>query len=408
MHILLFHQFYTGKGEAGISRFNIFAEYWKKRGVKLTVVSGSVNYITGERVSRGLLFWKEKYDNVEIVRVWSSSLGFGYRSFIGRIFSYGTFLVSSLIVGLSLPGHNLVMASAPPVFIGIVANLVSKLKHIPFVFEVRDMWPDDAIELGFIKNPLIIRLSYAIEKWLYESAALVATNSPGIKKFLMEKKSLSENKVGVIENPVEIKKVDDALALRTSLGWDGKIVFIYTGSHSFVYDFDSILDVAGEMNDGQTLFAFMGDGRQKPRITERIKRENISNVVLLDPVPASEVQRYVQAADVGIAVLKGLARLRFVYATKVFDYMAGKLPIVLAMEGVTAELVEKSESGLVIPSENRGLLKEAFEKMKNPEARKQWGENGFKYLNENYKAEDLAERYLELLKPVVVPQGERN
>ena len=399
MKILLFHQFYTRSNEAGISRFNTLAKYWKKQGVELTVVSGSVNYLTGEKVGR-----LEGGEGVRVIRVWSSSFGLGYRTFPGRILSYASFTLSAFFVGLFVSRPDLVLASSPPISIGAVAAVVSRLRRIPFVFEVRDMWPDDAIELGFIKNGFLISFSYALERFVNRSVRKIIVNSPGIKEFLMQKKEILEHKIGVVENPVEIMRVDPS-ELRASLGWQNKTVFIYTGSHSFVYDFDSVLDVAQEMNDGQTLFVFVGDGRQKPHIAERIKKENISNVILLDPVPASDVQRYVQAADVGIAVLKGLPRLRFVYATKVFDYMAGRLPIVLAMEGVTAELVKKSKSGIVVPSENRGLLKEAFEKMREPETRKRLGEAGFKYLSENYKAEDLALRYLSLLEPVIVPKG---
>jgi len=399
MKILLFHQFYTAQNEAGISRFNTFAKYWRKQGVELTVVSGSVNYLTGEKVGR-----LEGEEGVRVIRVWSSSFGLGYRTFLGRILSYASFTLSAFFVGLFVSRPDLMLASSPPISIGAVAAVVSRLRRTPFVFEVRDMWPDDAIELGFIKNRFVIHFSYALERFVNRSARKIIVNSPGIKEFLMQKKGIPESKIGVVENPVEIKEVDPS-ELRALLGWQNKTVFIYTGSHSFVYDFDSVLDVAQEMNDGQTLFVFVGDGRQKPHIAERIKKESISNVILLDPVPASDVQRYVQAADVGIAVLKGLPRLRFVYATKVFDYMAGRLPMVLAMEGVTAELVEKSQSGIVVPSENRGLLKEAFEKMREPETRKRLGEAGFKYLNENYKAEDLALRYLSLLKPIIVPKG---
>jgi glycosyltransferase involved in cell wall biosynthesis len=401
MKILLFHQFYTASGEAGISRFNIFAKYWESS--ELGVISGPVNYFTGKKEHKS--FSKEKAGNISVFRAWSSDLGFGYRTFFGRLLSYGTFTLSAFLAGLLAERPDIIIASGPPISLGLIAGLVGFFRRIPFVYEARDMWPDDAIELGFIKNPIAIKLSYALERWIYRRAELVMTNSPGIKKFLTERKGIPERKVGVVENPAEIKELKDRNILRKSLGWDNKTVFIYTGSHAFVYDFDTVLDAAKELSGESALFVFIGDGRQKPHLLERIQKENPQNVLSMDPVPAGEVQDYINAADVGFASLQKKDRLKFVYATKVFEYMAAGKPTVLAMEGVTAELVEKSKSGIVVPPGSMEDFKiAALSLLKDEVLRKELGANGQEFLLKNYSAEDLAKRYLVLLEPVIVPK----
>jgi glycosyltransferase involved in cell wall biosynthesis len=402
MKILLFHQFYTAKNEAGIPRFNVFAKYW--HGSELSVISGTVNYFTGKKEHK--FFPEKKNDNISVRRVWSSDLGFGYRTFFGRLLSYGTFTISAFLAGLLIERPDVIIASGPPISLGLIAGSVSFLRNIPFVYEARDMWPDDAIELGFIKNPIAIKLSYDLEHWTYRRAELLMTNSPGIKKFLMERKGIPETKIGVVENPAESNVPQDRNILRKTLGWEGKTVFIYTGSHSFVYDFDTVLDAAKDLSAENLLFVFIGDGRQKPHLIERIEKENLKNVVSMDPVPAGEVQDYINAADAGFAELQDKPRLKFVYATKVFEYMAAGKPTILAMEGVTAELIEKSKSGIVVLPLSREEFKNAVLTLLRDEAlREELGKNGRKYLIKNYRAEDLAKRYLSLLEPIIVPKG---
>lgn len=398
MKVLIIHQFYTTRNEAGISRFDVFSRLWKEAGTEVEVLTGRVNYFTGERS-------EEAGKETGIQWVWSSDCGLGYRTFVGRMCSYLTFTVSAFFAGLAAPRPDVIVASSPPISVGFVAALIASARGVPFVFEVRDMWPDDAIELGFIKNPLLIGISRVLERFLYWRASLVVTNSPGIKDWLVTKKRLSPHAVGVVENPVETPKNADREALRKRFGWGEKTVFVYAGSHSFVYDFDLALDVAKELEREPILFVFVGDGRQKPHLMARVAAEGLANVVALPPVPSREVAEYLAAADAGFVTLKGFPRLRFVYATKVFDYMAAALPMVIAMEGVTAELARNAHAGICVPPGDRRAFLEAIRALAGEKGRrKKLGENGKKYLDTHYRASDLARRYLEILKPLVVPE----
>jgi len=205
VNILVFQQFYTNSKEAGISRFSIFADEWAKQGIKTTIISGSINYMAGEkkRNSAFKLFWKEiEEDNITVIRVYASSVG--YRTFIGRVFSYITFIFSAFIAGMFVEKHDVVIASSPPIFIGFVAYAVSFFRRSKFVFEVRDPWPDVAVALGYVKSKTIISFINSIARLFYRKAKLIIVNSPGLKEYLIGKKGIKEVAVNIGSKSVSL------------------------------------------------------------------------------------------------------------------------------------------------------------------------------------------------------------
>lgn len=411
MNILIFHQFYTRLNEPGISRFNLFAKYWQKEGVKIKVIAGMINYQTGKKREeyKRKLFVKEKDGNVSVLRVFDLALG--YRTFIGRIFSYLSFLFFSFWAGVFSSKPDMIIVSSPPIFLAFVGYIVSIFKRAPFVLELRDLWPDEIIELGYVKNSLIIKISYLIEKFFYRKAKLIIVNSPGFKEFLIKKKNISEEKIGVVPNPASFdSKLRDAgqlKELKEEFGWQGKFVVLYAGNHSFVYDFNPLIEAAKNLqNKKDILFVLIGDGRQKPDLIKRVKKENIKNVRFLAPVAKDKVFDYIVAADVGVASLSSMKLLKYVYATKIFDYMAAKKPIVLAMEGVSADLVcREAKCGLCVkPGDAKALENALLEFHSKCEEIKGMGENGYQFVKNNFSAEILAKKYLDLLKPIIIPK----
>lgn len=404
MRVLVFHQFYTRLSEAGISRFNLFAPYWQRDGVEMTMVGGSVNYMTGERKSGPPfhLFWREVDERgVFVIRAWSSSMGFGYRSFLGRICSYVTFLFSGFFAGMFAPKPDLVIVSSPPLFVGIIARWIAFLRRAFFVVELRSLWPDELIELRYLKQPLIIALGRGLERWLYRGARFIITTSLGFRSFLVSYKQIPFERIGVVPNPIDptLAAVSGA-SYRTRMGWHDRVVVLYAGSLSFVYDFDTLLDVAKELrSDPRFIFVIAGDGRRKSEVRDRIATEGIHNVKLMDSLPKQAVAELVAASDICVATLGSMRLLQFVYATKVFDYMAGARPIVLAMEGVTAELVSDiARAGIALPPGDRALFCEALLRLaRDPLLRQSLGDAGRRFAFEHLTAEVLAREYVRYL-----------
>lgn len=407
-NILVFHQFYTRLDEPGIARFNLFADSWKEENFFITVIAGMINYQSGKKKEKykNKFFVKEKDGEVSVIRVFDSALG--YRTFFGRVLSYLSFLIFSFFAGIFLKRPDVIIVSSPPIFLGIVGYLISVIKRTPFVLEIRDLWPDEVIELGYVKNKILIKLSYVIEKFIYKKTRIIIVNSPGFKEFLIERKNINEDKISVIPNPAKIEnKIFNKEELQKKLGWQNKFVILYSGSHSFVYDFDTIIDVARDLQGkSDILFVFIGDGRQKPRLIGRVEKDKIDNVKFLDPVSKDKIGEFFAACDVGVVPLKNMGLLKYVYATKIFDYFAAKKPVIILMEGVSADLVcQSAKAGICLKSGDVLMAKEAILEFYNQRnLAEEAGERGFNFIKNNFSADILAKKYLESLKPIIIPK----
>lgn len=401
MRILIFEQRYTSPKEAGFARFSLFSRYWTEAGHEVYVVSGMINYILSRKPDeyRGKLFVKqEERRGLTVYRVWESDIG--YFTFIGRLCSYFSFLFSAFIAGLFLPKPDVIIASSPPIFVGLLGYIVSFFRGAAFIFEARDIWPDVAIKLGLLKNRILIKMSYGLERFIYKNSDFLITNSPGIKEFLMANKAIIGLKIGVAPNPVDLdlfKNPPQKMAARKEFGFpEDKFIFLYSGAMAAVYDFDLLLDVAKELNNLPVYFVLAGGGRQKNKLAERISVEKIDNVLITAPGAKEKLPALLAAADAGVAVLSDMPLLKYVYATKIFDYMAAGKPVVLAMEGVSRELVcEKANCGICVEPKNKNALKQAIiEIFKNKNLREEMGKGGFNYFRANFNFEKISRLYL--------------
>jgi glycosyltransferase involved in cell wall biosynthesis len=408
MKILVLEQRYTGPKEAGFARFSLLSRYWVKEGHEVYVVAGMINYILSRKPEkyRGKFFVKEKEgENVKILRVWESDVA--YFSFLGRLCSYFSFLVSAFFGALFLPKPDVIIASAPPIFIGFLGYMISIAKRKPFIFEVRDIWPDEAIELRILKNKILIQMSYWLEEFLYQHSDFLVVNSPGIKEFLIKKKLVPETKIAVVPNPVDLDSFDAAPTkeiAKKNFGWpEDKFIFLYSGAMSAVYDLNSLLEVTKELQHLPILFILAGSGRQKRELMEKAEAEELKNVKFAEPVPKEKLPSLIMAADAGVATLSKMPLLRYVYATKIFDYMAAGRPVVLAMEGVSKELIcEKAHCGLCVKPEDKTALKKAILQIyNNPEKGEEMGKRGFEYVRKHFRPEKLACDYLRLIKLLI-------
>ncbi|MBI2514582.1 glycosyltransferase family 4 protein, partial [Candidatus Wolfebacteria bacterium] len=268
------------------------------------------------------------------------------------------------------------------------------------------IWPDEAVELGFVKSSFLIKMSYWLEDFLHRKSDFIVVNSPGIKNFLTENKRVSEDKVAVVPNAADLEfsdKLQD-FSLRNKMRWEGKTVVLYAGAMSIVYDFDLILEVAKEIKNPNILFVFVGDGRQRKVMEKKVKEEKLRNVIFLGAVPKIKLTEFVAASDICIASLKDMRFLKYVYATKLMSYMAGKKPIILAMEGVSAQLVcGKAKAGLCFnPKDQAGVKQAILELASDSAQREKLGQAGYEYAREHFDSKKLARSYLDILSEIAI------
>ena len=409
MRILLIHQYFLEKDDPGGSRFNEMTHQWAEMGHEIVVICGMLNYVTGKipHMYKNKRFHISHYEqNLKVHRVFVSP---GYnRNFMGRLWAYFSFVWYGIRAGLKEKERfDCIVASSPPLFVGIIAMFLSWSKKVKFLFEVRDLWPESAIETGVVRNGLIIRMSYWLEKRIYRKATLINVLTPAFKEILIRKKGLTKEKLVLIPNASDFESADNAMRseltidIRKKLRGEARILLIYIGAHGIANKLDQLIDAALILIKDKVEFVLIGDGMEKHRLIAYAKERGASNVRFFDPVPKSEVYSYILMADIGISVLKKTDTFKTVYSNKTFDYMACKKPVIMAIDGVSRELVEKAKCGLYAEPENPVDIAEKIRVyLNNNELIKEHGKNGYSYAKINFDRTVLSKKYIQRIERV--------
>lgn len=403
MKILLLHQYFLEEDDSGGSRWNEIAKTWTDLGHEVSVIGGMMHYNgnTKRDEYKGKFFVKKKQGKVDVNRCHVSE---SYNSgFLGRLWGYFSFMFSSFWIGVFKikEEYDVVIVTSPPLFVGISGLLISSIKKIPMVFEIRDLWPESAIDTGVLKNKTIINLAYNVEKFIYKRAKLINVLTPAFFNTLKDKKGIPEEKLIMIPNAAdfslseEILKNFDREGFRKDNGFEGKFVITYVGAHGVANHLEQILDAAKLLEDTNVLFLLIGQGMEKFKLVEKAKSMGVTNVVFHDSVPKSEVFKFIIASDMGASVLKKVDTFKTVYSNKTFDYFSCKKPILMAIDGVSRELVEKANAGTYVEPENAQEFNRIIrEYLINPERIEIEGENGYLFAKANFDRRVLADKYL--------------
>ena len=403
MKILLLHQFYLEENDSGGSRWNEITKNWSEKGHDITVVAGMMHYGGKEKPEqyKGKFFARRKQGDID---VWRCHVSENYNAnFLGRLYGYFSFVFSSLFVGLFQlkNDYDLIVVTSPPLFIGITGYVLSRLKKVPFVFEVRDLWPESAIDTGVVKNPLLIKLSFWLEHFIYKKAILINVLTPAFRETLITKKHVHPDKIIYIPNAADFTLSDiylktfDVAQFKKEQALEDRFVVTYVGAHGLANHLEQILQTAKIMEDTKALFLLIGQGMEKERLKKKAQELELTNVRFIDSVPKSEIFKYILASDVGASVLKKVDAFKTVYSNKTFDYMSCKKPTLMAIDGVSRELIEKADAGVYVEPENPDdFRKKLLLYMNKPELIKHHGGNGYRYAKANFDRSILAERYL--------------
>ena len=411
MRILLIHQYFLEKNEGGGSRFNEMTRAWTDQGATVTVLAGMVNYTTGKKPDRykGKLFFKDNqfYDGVDVIRCHVSE---SYnKNFTGRLWGYFSFVFSALWAGLfkTSTKSDVIVVTSPPLFVGITAYLLSVFKRIPLVFEVRDLWPESAIDTGVLNNKGIIKLAYWLEGFMYRRSKKINVLTPAFKEKLIAK-GVPSAKICFIPNAADFtlaEKVQedfDSVAFKRDLGLENKFVITYVGAHGLANHLIQLIHVAERIQDTPVVFQLIGSGMQKEMLQQEVRQRGLENVIFREPVAKSEVFKYILASDMGVSVLKNVDTFKTIYSNKTFDYMSCKRPILLAIDGVSRDLINDAQCGIYVEPENTNVMANTI---------KQWinekddlitmGKNGYEYSKVNFDRKKLATQYYDIIKKLI-------
>ena len=407
MKIVLFHQYFLGKNDPGGSRWNEFTNFFsKKENIQVDVLAGNIHYATGKQVGDSVWSNKEMIDtNVTLYRTWTYS---GYNSnFIGRIIGYLSYTFSSLIKSIRLKKPDVIVITSPSIFVGISAILLSKLKRVPFILEVRDLWPESAVATGVLNNKVLLNILYWLEYKLYKHSKKIVVLTPAFKENIENRFPEFINKIDIITNGADFSIMNQnnrSNEIRSKYGWEDKTVFAYFGAHGVANDLLQVVEVANKLKENNNiLFVLIGDGMQKKMLQDKVSEYSLDNLQFIDSVPKNEVVDYIHAVDICMAILKKTDTFKTVYPNKVFDYMSCKKPVLITIDGITKELIETANCGLYSEPGNLNEFKNTVEKYINmPKSKlEDFGENGYSYVKEHFDREKLAIKYIKVIREVI-------
>ena len=402
MHILLIHQAFAALDEPGGTRHHEFARTLAAQGHRVTVIASPVSYLTGGKNPPFTIHPSpDENQNITILRAYTYSAL--HKSFVHRVFVFVSFMTSSFFIGLGVKNVDVIWGTSPPIFQGVTAWMLARLKHIPLLFEVRDLWPTFAIAVGVLRNPILIKLSFWLERFLYRRADRVMVNSPGYLTHVTERGARCVELVPNGADPEMFDPGNDGLAFRSANHLEDKFVVLYAGAHGLSNDLGVVLEAAKLLRDvvvtSEITVIFLGDGKEKPALQKQATGMGLNNVLFLPPVPKTEMGEVLAGADACLAILKPIEEYKTTYPNKVFDYMAAGRPVILAIDGAIREVVEAAECGVFAQPGNPSALAEAIRKLSaNKHEARKMGLRGRKYLEEHFSRAVIAEKLLEVLK----------
>jgi glycosyltransferase involved in cell wall biosynthesis len=404
MKIILFHQYFLGKNDPGGSRWNQLTKYFVEDGNStIDVMAGNIHYATGKQIGERVWYNKEQIDdNITVHRTWTYS---GYNTnFVGRLIGYFSYTFSSLWKSLFLSKPDVIIVTSPSIFVGISALVLSKVKRVPFIFEVRDLWPESAVATGVLTNKYLVNILYYLEKKLYKHAKKIVVLTPAFKEDIEKRFPNYKDKLEVITNAADfdlMKPADKNNWVREKYNWKNKKVFTYLGAHGLANDLMQVVEVAKKLKDNKdVLFVLIGDGMQKPLLKEKVKEYGLNNVQFINSVSKDKVGDFINASDVCMAILKKTDTFKTVYPNKVFDYMSCKKPSLVTIDGITRKLIEDAKSGLYAEPENSEEFYTVINKLlsMNPKELETMGESGYNYVKKHFDREILSKHYLNIIK----------
>ncbi len=350
MHILLIHQAFAALDEPGGTRHHEIAQYLTSRGHRVTIIASPVSYLTGKSQS-GRIPWVERQSSepgITLLRAYTFPAL--HRSFVHRVFSFLSFMISSFFIGLKVNDIDLIWGTSPPIFQSLTAWALARLKQVPFLLEIRDLWPAFAIAVGVLRQPTLVHASEWLEHFLYRNADRVVVNSPG---FIDHVRAGGAKRVELVPNGADPRMFDPQARGNNfwqSQGLNDRFIALYAGAHGMSNDLGIVLSAAEMVQErSDIMFVLIGDGKEKPALQAQAKELGITNLLFVPPAPKKDMPDILAAADACIAILKPIPLYATVYPNKVFDYMAAGRPVVLAMEGVIREVIESAGAGVAIP-----------------------------------------------------------
>ena len=403
MKLIYIHQhFVTNEGTSGTRSYDV-SRMLVQMGWQVTMICG----LHDQGGGRPIPFWKfwrvERIDGIKVVRCnafYSNSLGVP-----ARLWSFVKFAILSTLAAVLERRADLIFATSTPLTVGIPGRIGAALKRIPYVFEVRDLWPEDLLDAGRIKPGFQYQCWEWLESFSYKKAAKILLVSKGFHDRLLER-GFDPARLDTVLLGADgglfgaVAPNHDYISQH---GLDGKTLAIYSGAHGDANGLFQVLDAAERLrNRPDICILIIGEGKMKPALKERAAAEGLTNVRFLDPVPKHQLPGILAACHIGLMILKQITRPRWVTPNKIFDYMFTGIPAIVNFAGTTAEMVVADGAGVAsTPGDADDLARCIRHYADHPEERAAVGRRAREVALAKYDRAQIARRLDEIFRSVV-------
>jgi len=415
MKILFITQYFAPETEIGGIRILEIASRLCEMGHEITVLTGLPNYPSGKlfdgyrrKAWRGS--WTETINGLRVTRV--PLFPSHDKKSIPRLLNYFSFLFFSSLRSLFINRPDIVVCTSPPLTIGLTAWFAAKRFRVPFLLEIRDLWPEAAIELGYLKNPRVRRLAYALESFLYSRAAKIISVSEGMRADLL-KRGIPAARCEVICNGVDVQLFSPANSQSPAnevvarLQQEGNVVGVYLGTISVYHGVDCMLDLLERLrSEPRIKIVFAAVGSARSDLESEVANRGLSSAIFLPAPPRKEMPSVISAADFCLAFVKPGPFSRWLLSSKVFMYMSCGRPVFAAAVGETARVILEAEAGIVENATAEGIerLAQSIARVGRGLEIEHMGANGRRYTEHYCSWESLAASYERVLQSVDSPR----
>lgn len=411
MKILYVSQYFPPEMGAPAARVAELAHHWSQAGHEVSVLTGFPNHPTGVvppewRARLERFTYHEKIGRADVYRTWLWPLP--NRKSHERMRNYASFCFSAALRGLTLPRPDVIIATSPQLLVGLSGWWLAFSRQIPFVLEVRDLWPESLAAVGVSGEGSLLHHALAkLARFLYDHSDRIVVVSAAFKDRLIANWRVPAEKIFVVENGVEADtfRPDAGLAqnLRQQLGLEAKFVASYIGTIGNAHGLETLLDAADTLQhqNPDVVFLLVGEGAEKARIQDAAQSRRLTNVRFLDQQLRERIPAFISASDACLVLLRKTDIFKTVIPTKMLEFMSCARPVILGVEGQACQIVEQARAGLAIEPENAAALVEAIGQLhSDPKRGAAFGQNGRNYILENFSRAHTAEKYIEVLKAI--------
>ncbi|MCG8591153.1 MAG: glycosyltransferase family 4 protein [Proteobacteria bacterium] len=397
MRILFLSHYFPPESNAPANRTHEHARRWAKDGHDVTVVTGVPNHPKGTLFPGYANRWRQEefVDGVRVVRTWMYLTA--NEGFLRRTLNYVLFGATAVLAGLRAERPDVVIATSPQFFCGLAGALVAKLRRLPFVLEVRDLWPDSIVELGQLRNRRAIALLEAVESWLYRSASGIVVNTRAFIDHIANR-GIPRERIELVYNGIDPElfrpRPPDA-GLLAEHDLQDRFLVAYIGTLGLAHGLLTLLDTAERFRDEpEVTFLFVGDGADRNRLEAEVTRRGLENVRFAGLRPRAEVPAWIASCDAMLVLLRDLPVFQTVIPSKLFEFLAQERPVILAAPpGESRSLLEEGGAGIGIAAEDANALEAAIRQVRSdPAAARERARAGREWVDENFVRDDLARR----------------